>query len=227
MISKLRKLRDRGVILSIENLFNRFVPQSVFRFSVGDVLEMDLPKLCQSWADLESTDFTAACVENSEERSELRKFTWNSVPLETTQNDFGYSISKAGANQPVLGGVWAGRESFIESSLGFRMMLKDDQAWLYCAYVDEKTRGLGVYKRLISFVGTDLTERGFKRLLVVIQPWNKASMGVHQRFTQEKLGRICVIRIFRLSFVFCTGSISKNSTITTRQMSDPVLLQVQ
>jgi hypothetical protein len=227
MISTLRKIRDRGVILSFEILFNRFVPESIFRFSIGDVLELDLAQMTQSWATLESADFTASCVANAQERMELRKFTWNSVPLETTQNDYGYSISKAGANQPVLGGVWAGTESFIEAGLGFRIMLENNQAWLYCAYVDGSTRGLGLYKRLLSFVGSDLNKRGFERLLVVIQPWNKASMHAHQRFSRKNLGRIGVLRIFRISFVFCTGNILKNRTITTQQISEPVLLNVR
>lgn len=226
MFSKLRKIRDRGIILTAEILFNRFVPESIFRFSVGDVLELDLPRMCENWKELQSTDFSATCVEDAEKRSELRRFTWNSVPLETTENDFGYAISRPGQNQPVLGGVWAGTESFIESSLGFQMVLEANQAWLYCAYVDENTRGLGIYKRLLSFVGSDVTARGFDRLLVVIQPWNKASMHVHQRFTRNKVGRICVLRLFRLSFVFCTGGLSKNKTVTTRQVSDPVLLRV-
>jgi L-amino acid N-acyltransferase YncA len=226
MISRLRKLRKRGIVLSFEILFNRFVPEWLFRFSVGDVLELDLPQMRQSWASLESAGFSVRCVEDPHKRIELRKFTWNSVPLETTEKDFGYVISKSGENEPVLGGVWAGTQSFIESSLGFRIVLEDNQAWLYCAYVDETTRGLGIYKRLLSFVGSDLTARGFERLLVVIQPWNRASMHSHQRFLRRKIGRICVLRFFRLSFVFCAGGISKSGTITTSQVSDPVLLQV-
>jgi L-amino acid N-acyltransferase YncA len=210
----------------METLFNRFVPASIFRFSVGDVLELDLPRMCQSWTNLESADFTVTCVEDTQRRNELRKFTWNSVPAETTENDFGYSISKARTNEPVLGGVWAGTESFIEASLGFRIVLENNQAWLYCAYVDENTRGLGIYKRLLSFVGSDLTTRRFERLLVVIQPWNKASMHVHQRFTKSKIGRIGVLRLLRWSFVFCSGGISKNNTITSQQTSDPVLLRI-
>jgi ribosomal protein S18 acetylase RimI-like enzyme len=226
MISKLRKLRDRGIVLSLENLFNRIVPEWIFRFSVGDLLELNLPQMCQSWEGLESADFELTCVEDAQKRSELRKFTWNSVPLETTENDFGYAITKTGENEPLLGGVWAGTETFIEAKLGFRIVLEDNQAWLYCAYVDPNTRGLGIYKRLLSFVGSDLTARGFERLLVVIQPWNKASMHVHQRFIRNKIGRIYVMRLFQLSFVFCTGAITKNSTITTQQEKDPVLLRV-
>jgi GNAT superfamily N-acetyltransferase len=226
MISKLRKLRDRGIVLSLENLFNRFVPEWIFRFSVGDVLELELPQMCRNWADLQSADFTVKSVDDVQQRSDLRKFTWNAVPLETTENDFGYAITKAGENQPLLGGVWAGTESFIEANLGFRIMLEGNQAWLYCAYVDENARGLGVYKRLLSFVGSDLTTRGFARLFVVIQPWNQASMRVHQRFLRNKIGRICVLRLFRLSFIFCSSGLSKNGTVTTNQMIAPVVLRI-
>jgi GNAT superfamily N-acetyltransferase len=226
MISRLKKLFERGLALSFENLFNRFVPEWIFRFSVGDVLELDLPQMCQSWAAVESADFNVKCIMDATERTELRTFTWNAVPVETTLNDFGYAIARAGDDQPILGGVWAGTESFIEANLGFRVMLEDNQAWLYCAYVDENTRGLGLYKRLLSFVGNDLTSRGFERLLVVIQPWNRASMGVHRRFLRNKVGRIIVLRVFRLSMVWCTGRVSKNRRLTTKQTSNPILLRI-
>ncbi len=226
-MSFVRKIRDRGVILSAEILFNRFVPAWLFRFSVGDLFELDLPQMRDSWNALKSDDFDVSSVTDPQERSELRKFTWNSVPLETTENDFGYAVSKSGENDPVIGGVWAARESFIESDLGFKIEFQDNQAWLYCAYVDANTRGLGVYKRVLSFVGHDLTERGFYRLLVIIQPWNKASMHIHQKFAQKKLGRVAVLRLGRMSFVFCTGAISKNGTLTTKPFSDPILLRIE
>ena len=226
-MSFVRKIRDRGLILSTEILFNRFVPAWLFRFSVGDLLELDLPQMRDSWSALKSDAFVVECVTDPQERLELRKLTWNSVPLESTANDFGYAISKVGENEPVIGGVWAAQESFIEATLGFQIQLHDNQAWLYCAYVDANTRGLGVYKRVLSCVGHDLTERGFDRLLVVIQPWNKASMHVHQRFTRCKIGRIVALRLGPLSLVFCSRAISKSGTITTKQISDPVLLQVE
>ncbi len=226
MISLVRKIRDRGAILSAEILFNRVVPAWLFRFSVGDLLELDLAQMRDSWHQLKSDDFVVSCVTDPQQRSELRKLTWNSVPLESTANDFGYSISKAGKSEPVIGGVWAARESFIEADLGFQIELQDHQAWLYCAYVDAGARGLGVYKRVLSFVGKDLSERDFNQLLVVIQPWNKASMHVHQRFCRGKIGRIIALRLGRLSFVFCTGSISKSGTLTTQQMAGPIELRI-
>jgi hypothetical protein len=225
MLSLFRKIRDRGLLLSFEILFNRLVPEWLFRFSVGDVLELDLPQMRDGSSEQEAIGYSLASVEEAQQRNELRRFTWNSVPLETTHNDFGYSIRKSGDNEPVLGGVWAARENFIEAALGFRVVLESNQSWLYCAYVDQNTRGLGIYKKLLAFVGSHLTSQGFDQLLVVIQPWNKASMRVHQRFARKKIGRIVVLRLLRLSFVFCTGAISKSSTLTFNQISNPVLLR--
>lgn len=225
-MSLLQKIRNRGILHSAETVFNRIVPAWLFRFSVGDVLELDQQMMCETLASLDNSDFVMKSVEDVAERDALRTTTWNSVPAETTHHDLGYAICSTGDPQAVLGGVWGGVESFVEADLGFRVQLDTDQAWIYCAYVSKQARGQGVYKRVLTFAADDLRKRGHTRLRVVIQPWNKASMYIHKKYSTRTVGRIMVVRIGFLAFVFCTGQLTKSKTVTSKIVAAPVEIKV-
>ncbi|MGB7325992.1 MAG: GNAT family N-acetyltransferase [Rubripirellula sp.] len=227
MTQMLTKIKQQGILHLVETRFNRWVPAWIFRFSVGDVLEIDLGKLASQWNVNKSDDFVATVVQTQDGRDQLRKFTWNSVPVESTDDDFGYAIASAANPNATLGGVWVGTNDFLESNLGFEIKLSTQQSWLYCAYVDPATRGLGIYKRVLSFAADDVRSKGFERMLVVIQPWNRSSMRVHQQFTRQRVGRIMVIRMLRWSFVFCNGSVTKDKTIVKHASGRPAQLRIQ
>jgi len=220
-----QKIKQRGLILTIETQFNRFVPSWLFRFSIGDVLDLDLDQMRFFDGSDPGDDLRFTCVEDEAKRTALRTFTWNSVPLETTRTDIGYAVTRRD-EENFVGGVWAAKDNFLEPNLGFQVDLSNNQAWLYCAYVDERARGSGVYKRLMGFVADDLQQRQIDTLLVVIQPWNKPSMRVHGRFMRAKVGRIVVVRLLRCSFIFTTGSIDKSGTVTTNQSEAPIRTEV-
>lgn len=227
-MSLIKKIRSRGLLHSIETAFNRFVPAWLFRLSVGTVLELAPEQLGEVHTGLDNSDFVLRCVQQgSQARDQLRTTTWNSVPLKTSSNDYGYSIAHASTPQTVLGGVWGGVESFHESNLGFQLQFDDEQSWIYCAYVSKEARGMGVYKRVLSFGANDLIEKGFKRILVVVQPWNKASMYIHRKYSQETLGTIAVVRLFSLCAVFSTGAVKKGSTFTLSPFGKPVQLSIE
>lgn len=212
-MSLIRKIRRRGVLHSLETLFNRIVPAWVFRFSVGVVMELDLERLASEFKSHEADEFTTERVVDAAARQTLRTTTWNSVPLEFSQDDYGYAIKRVGEPNRILGGVWAGKDDFAEANLGFQLELDPDQAWLYCAYVDRQARGVGAYSRVLSFAASDLRELGYRQLLVVIQPWNKASMHVHRKYETRTVGRIAVVRIGPIAWVVKSGAIAKDKTI--------------
>jgi GNAT superfamily N-acetyltransferase len=222
----LQKIKNRGVLHTIEAFFNRLVPSWVFRFSVGDVLELNLDQLCDVYQQTKCGELQTQCVTDSAGRALLRKITWNSVPLSSSSNDYGYAVLRTGRDEKILGGVWGGIDSFLEADLGFQIRLTDDQAWIYCAYVEKEARGSGAYRRVLSFAAHDLRERGYQRLLVVIQPWNKASMYIHKKFAKQTVGRIIAVRLLFLASVFRTGSLAKSKTFTTKLESDPVKISI-
>lgn len=227
-MSLFKKIKKRGFLHSVETAFNRFVPPWLFRYSTGHVLELEKASLSAVLPSLDNSDFALTCVEQgSDARKKLREVTWNSVPEESSANDFGYSIAKQSDQEKVLGGVWGGIESFHEANLGFQLHFDDDQSWIYCAYVNKDARGMGVYKRVLSFGAIDLIEKGYERILVVIQPWNKASMYVHKKHLQKKLGAITVIRVFSICAVFTSGAVKKDRTFTSKPMKNPVRITVE
>lgn len=227
-MSLFKKLKAYGLLHFVETYFNRFVPAWLFRFSVGYIYEFDPKKLCEVLPTLDNADFAMTCVEQgSQARQELREVTWNSVPEESSANDFGYSISKASDTGKVLGGLWGGIESFHEQNLGVRFRFADDQSWIYCAFVDKDARGMGVYKRILSFTATDLVDKGYKRILAVIQPWNRASMRIHNKYVDRKLGSMVAIRIFSFCTVLSFGGITKDGTFTFQPFSKPINVTIK
>lgn len=221
-MSILQKLKNRGLIAAIELQFNRIVPAWFFRFSVGDVFELDTEMLCRLNESLPADELAFHHVTSANDREQLRAITWNSVPIETTENDFGFAITDVDSPQSFQGGVWGGTETFIESNLGFRMILAPDQAWIYCAYINESFRGKGAYQRLLAFAAQHLQDQGYQRLYVVIQPWNKASIHVHRKYSIRRVGRIIAIRFLRLATVFKTGPLIQDRNWTIRPESEPV-----
>ena len=220
-------IKNRGLLQTIETIFNRIVPAWVFRFSVGSVFELDLQKL-QAAAPSTSLDFTLTNLEpEAADREKLRTATWNCVPLKSSANDFGYAITENSAPKRMVGGVWGGIASFHEANLGFQLQLDEKQAWIYCAYLRKESRGLGLYKPLLSFATRDLTNRGYTRALVMIQPWNKASLAAHRLYFQRESGKIMVIRIFSLCSVFVFGNIKKECTFTFRPFTCPVQVRIE
>jgi len=223
----IQKILRRGLLHSIEIVFNRIVPAWVFRFSTGCVFELDPKKLDEVLSGIDNSNYVLTCVEQgSAARDQLRKLTWNSVPIETSYNDFGYSIANVSSPTDVLGGVWGAIESFQEADLGFQLQFEASQAWIYCAYVNKEAQGQGVYKRVLAFGTDDLITKGYERILVVIQPWNRASMYVHGKYAKKRLGTITAIRIFSFIAVFTTGDVKKDRTITLSPLRNPVQLRI-
>lgn len=222
----LQKIKARGLLYCMETVFNRIVPCWIFRFSVGTILELDRETLCELIHSFEPDEFIFQRVTDPEQRETLRTLTWNSVPRETTEDDRGYSVSRRDDPTRMLGGVWGGVDSFIESDLGFRIRLTEDQAWIYCAYVDPSTRGKRVYPRVLSTAANDLSGLGVKRLLVVIQPWNKASMRAHRKYSHGPVGHLAVLRIFTLAMVFRFGSLTQVGRVTTNVRWRPVEIRI-
>lgn len=226
-MSLIKKIKSRGPLHCVEIAFNRFVPAWLFRFSLGTVLALDSEKLREAITAIENSEFKLLCVEQgSQAREQLRTLTWNSVPIETSSNDFGYSIAYASKPKTVLGGVWGGIETFHENDLGFQLQFNELQSWIYCAYIDQEAQGKGVYKRVLAFAVNDLVEKGYRQHLVVIQPWNKASMHVHQKYARKEVGRIAVVRLLAMCAVFSSGDVVKDRTITFSPHRKPVQLRI-
>lgn len=231
--SKFRKVQTQGFARTLEIQFNRFVPPWVFRYSKGDIYDLDIQKLKSLGPD-KATDqrsgLVAACLDptaTTEKRHHLREFTWNSVPIETTRNDLGYAIYDAAEPTKLLGGLWAAVDSFSEHNLGIEFQFSAHQAWLYCAFVHKDARGRGVYKKLISFAAHDLQQRGFTQLLGIVQPWNKISRLMHEKQSRGTCGQMSAIRIGSFVWVSKSGDIAIDRKVVTDPSLHPAMVSIE
>jgi len=214
-------MRSQGFLRTLEVQFNRFVPSWVFRYSKGDVYDLSIEKLASMGETLKDDDsLIAKCLEpdaDPQARLQLREFTWNTVPAETTLQDIGYAIYDANEPGKLLAGVWVARDSFLENNLGFEVKFSDQQGWLYCAFVHPDARGRGVYKRLVSFAAADIAARNVTQLLAVIQPWNRISRIMHEKYSDRIMGSLSAFRIGKFIWISHQGNVS----VDKRFVSDP------
>lgn len=227
LFSKLEKAKAQGLIRSAELLFTRFVPAWVFRYSSGNIYELDIEQLSQHCPDLADDEIVFRCLEDSSSDAwrELRAFTWNAVPAETTGNDFGYVIYDEKGND-ILAGVWVAREDFQEEDLGFRIKLGPEQAWLYCAYVSPQARGRGIYKKLLALVADDLLKRGMTQLVCVVQAWNRISRMAHEKRSRWIIGWISSIRVGCFAWLSKAGDVTLERRFVSNPARSPANVEV-
>ena len=226
--SKFDKIRAQGYLRTVEVYFNKYVPPWVFRYSKGDIFDLSIDKLKSLCSETETDDgLLVRCLDesaSSEQRMQLREFTWNSVPIESTENDLGYAVYDAAQPGKLLAGVWAARDSFIEDNLGVKFEFSQQQAWLYCAFVHSDARGRGVYKRLISYAAADLKRRGFVQLLGIVQPWNRISRLMHEKQSRGIVGRMSAVRVGPLVWINHVGNLSVDRRLVTSPSSKPAVV---
>lgn len=237
LFNKIKKAKAQGYYRTFELFFCRLVPPWIFRYSKGDIYDFDFEKL-KSVADSLSPEASSSliikCLEgttgfekpNDDERMRLRDFTYNCVPLESTANDLGYAIYDAHEPNKLLGGVWIALDSFSEDNLGLEFQFGKNQAWLYCAFVAPSARGRGVYKKLVSFVGRDLEQRGYSQLLAIIQPWNRISRLMHQKPSKGIIGTLSSIRLFGWAWISHRGNLKVDKRLVTNVKTRPANISV-
>jgi len=229
ILSKFQKVKAQGFFRTLEVQFNQFVPPWVFRYSMGDIYDLDIDALQSLPLKGDGEDLILRCLEPSSDeaaRLALREFTWNSVLLETTSNDLGYAVYDANQPDKLLAGVWIAKDSFLEDNLGIRFNFTQQQSWLYCAYVHADARGRGVYKRLISFAAADLHERGCQQLIAIVQPWNRISRLMHEKHSRGIVGRVGATRVGSLIHVSHSGNIEVDRTFVTNPTKAPAEITI-
>jgi ribosomal protein S18 acetylase RimI-like enzyme len=224
----IKKIKALGIVHFTETIFNRIIPSWIFRFVIGDMYELDIATLKQLNNSFDNNEFELSTVDSANvgDWKTLRTMTWNCVDPSATTNHWGYRLKDFDIADKILGGVWGGGGQFPESDLGFEIQLEDRQAWIYCAYVDSSARGRGVYKRLLAFAVTHLSDQGFENVYVVVQPWNRASTYIHKKYSLGCTGRITALRLFAISFVVCRGAAKSKRWYTTSIERKPVPIAI-
>ena len=220
MISKIRKM---GFKFFFATLFNRIVPQWLFRLRRYVVYEMDVQKLraaSQSLSEDNGLEFSPC--QTSVEIEAVETLTWFQRELSTGE----FRAFQATLDGQLVGGVWIASKVFDEDELGVRLMLNQQQAWLFAAFVAEQVRGQKVYSQLLSFVVSEVS-RDFPRVLLAVNPDNRPSNAVHKKASCQTLGTVVAIRFLNFSVGWVSGQIRKNRTFTWQATKHPIELTLE
>ena len=230
LLSQLNNVRSRGMLYCVEILFNRFVPAWVFRYSSGNLYQLDIENLSKNCpSSFNDDDIIFSCLDDpkSDAWHALRAFTRNSIPAESTVNHFGYVIYDASETQQILAGVWVASDEFQEEDLGFAVQLSPQQGWLYCAHVGKHSRGRGIYKRLLCSVAKHSRERGVSQLVCVVQTWNRISRFAHERRSNWIMGWISSFRIGPLAWLTTAGNVMLERRFVSNPSNSPAIIRVE
>ena len=220
MISKIRKA---GVKFYFAGLFNRVVPQWLFRMRRYVVYEMDVQKLRTTRQEaVEEGGLEFSACRTSAEIEAVEVLTWFRRELSSGE----LQAFQATLSGQLVGGVWIASKVFDEDELGVRLLLKPQQAWLFAAFVAAQARGKGVYSQLLSFVVSEVS-RDFPQIVLAVNPDNRPSNVVHKKASRRTLGTVVAIRFLKFSVCWTSGRIRKDRTCSWHATQYPIELTLE
>ena len=218
-MSQLTMIWRRGLIYSLGVIFQRLVPEWLFRMRTMVVYELAVDRLLE----LEAADVQVRQVDSAGDLALLKSLTRCTLSAEATNRHAGYLATRDGK---ALGGAWCAGDFFEEQELGICWRLQNQVAWVYSAYVLPAHRGLGVYSAILNQVARQMEQPPGTRLLLAVNPWNRASNYVHAKYAKRKIGSVIVLRFFRLGVGWSSKSIRKSQRVTCNTNARPIDLYV-
>jgi len=216
----LKKIKQKGWMYSFAILFNRLVPERLFRMRRFVVYRIATGEGSKEQS-VDPTSDSSITISRCDSEPEI-------VAVENlSYYQRSYSTGKSVAyglklEDQLAAGMWAANECFDENELGVRICLNENQTWLFAAQVAKEFRRRGLYSKLIRFTLADVTERGFSDQLVAVNPDNIGSNRIHQRLSEETVGHVLAIRFLKITGCWTWGKIKKDSTISWNSSSRPV-----
>lgn len=217
----LSNIRKTGWKYSFAILFNRVVPQWLFRMRRYVIYELDPSEVDASQQVGNEIDLQRC--ESEEDIQAVEALTYFKR-IYSTGPCLAY---RATVEDKLFGGMWAATEAFDENELGVRLQLTEKQAWLFAALVSKQARGQGVYGQLLPFVIIDQRQRGHDQILVSVNPDNLRSNRIHLRWAKRTVGYVTAVRLLRIGFCHVSGDIEKSSAVSWVTPANPILLKVK
>jgi ribosomal protein S18 acetylase RimI-like enzyme len=185
------RIRQSGFSYSLQILFNRLVPEWLFRcrrFTVfvlpSRIDFVDVENVSAEWADPSADEAI---------RRQLERF-----PTRVSGGSNRVCVARRANN--LAGFVWCASRHFDETELGLRIVLPPHQYWIYSAYVLREYRRRGVYRQLLACVTRDLHHKDPQaQLLLAINPDNRQSVAAHTAFGVQPQVRVFALRLGRIA----------------------------
>ena len=232
----LKKIKQTGLAYSFAILFNRVVPQWLFRCRRFVVYQLDPQLIAESmaahpqddaiqirWCQSE-LDYSAAETVTYFQRS---LSTGKLLACVAEQVDESPTADAATNDSSQLaGGLWAATEQFDESDLGVRILLKPDQVWLFAAVVAKPFRRRGIYSQILAFIVAELATQEINQTLVAVNPRNIGSHAIHQQFAGCSRGTVFAMRFLQTSVCFSFGDLKRDRTLAVNSTRRPIEISV-
>ena len=210
------KSRGWGYLFGI--IFNRVVPEWLFRFRRSEIFQFDPPDKADYPLGESSAGIQYRWVEDAERRAHLQKLTGNRIgEIE------GHLAAGAIVDNELVGGVWLAQNTFLERELGYRMILPEPGYWLYSASIRKNLRCRGIYSGLLRFV---LSETVPRPVWAAVNPFNRPSRAVHKR-QGRVIGSVSALRLFPVTICWTTGRVERDRTLTWNAYLRPIQVVVQ
>ena len=219
------QVQSRGLRYSFAILFNRIVPQWLFRMRRYVVYEMDVEKaraVATSSDGSRASEVEISVCQTEEQIKAVEALTWFKREYSSGKSQ----PFQAAIDGELVAGVWIATETFDEDELGVRLMMNDRQAWLFAALVSKQSRGKGIYGKLLPFVVSE-TSQNFPSVLLAVNPDNKPSNAVHKKWSQQTVGTVVAIRLLGVAVCWTFGQIRKDRTISWQAKKNPIQLTVE
>ena len=214
----------QGLRYSFAILFNRIVPQWLFRMRRYVVYEMDVSKtkaVAQSHEALADNNVQVSACQNEEQTKAVEALTWFKRSYSSGKN----RSFQATIDGQLVAGVWLASEIFDEDELGVRLVMNERQTWLFAAFVSKNFRGQKIYGKLLPFVVNE-GSRDFPSVLLAVNPNNRPSNFVHKKWSQRTVGTVVALRLLGVSACWVFGQIRKDRTISWQAKKHPIQLTV-
>ena len=211
----LESFRRNGFLYSFAILFNRIVPQRLFRFRRFVVFELKHVE-----PPVDDHPVTIRWCETEQDFQAVEQVTY------CPRIDGRADAVLAEIDGQTAGGFWVTDGAFLESELGVEIALTPSQVWLYAARVDPAFRRQGVYSRLLQAACWKKQQQGFKQLLVSVNPHNVGSHKIHLSQSSRSPGRVTAVRAWKTAVCRGTGSITCDSSLSWNSDLRPVIIRI-
>ncbi len=216
----LAKIRQQGVSNFLARTFERVVPDWLFRKNHMVFFVMDT-KSFPDQNEKPDGDVTVGWADAAQPESPLRKLTY-CVPGTSDENL--YAV-KAEIDAQLAGGFWAAVNFIDELSMGARLELEPNQAWLFGALVSDDFRRRGVYSKILRFICEQLAEKGFDYQVLAVNQSNTPSMGAHQKHALFASGTLTFVRLFSTTWCRTTDRVVADRNWTWNCKKNPILIR--
>ncbi len=217
MSTLFKTIRTRGLLFIGATIFNRVVPEWLFRMRYYTVfrLRTDVEKMpalgvnC-GWCDREHENVAAeelTCYRRELSTGKVR-------------------ATRATIDGALVGAFWCAEKMFDENELGVRVMLAGRQTWLFAAAVDKAYRGRRIFPQLLQFTTHALAKEGIGTQLASVNPVNKSSMAVFSKYSHDQPARVFAIRFLSLAACLTFGEATRDRSFSFNCRRNPIRVQL-